>query len=331
MITFEYQIVRQDSKMFTSTYLKSHYSQLMAQHSDLTPLMFSTPLSSAPHLDYGMMGLTSISKPPVTPPVTASESTPSSSRRSLFGLAHSPLKEIEKEATSSSLMESVIETATNSPRKQRNVSTESKASSSRNLETAEVNLNAIPIPKHEIECDIETFLVDRIKNFFSKTGTNSDQKMEVQKEVNIFEGIPSFAVALRADRLKQIEQTNEKAKISVKYNELPYHSLMKRTFLGADDRTPKEEDRRKKNSQAALKSRAKNKIYAQKLEEEAFEAMKENFELKRKVAFLRAQVNSTLRKHGKKEVNFNELFENKVDQVLKIQPKQSELNCTESE
>ncbi|CRK93544.1 CLUMA_CG007077, isoform A [Clunio marinus] len=308
--------------MFSSNYLLDHYSKLVAQHPDL---MRSFPLPYDPLLHRDMMGLNTLSNSPVTPSVTSSvsasesESTSSSSRRSSFDFAHSPLKELEKEVTPSSLMESVIETATNSPRR---LSTEPEASSSRNLEIAEVNLNAMPIPKHEIECDIEIFL--RFK-------ADSDQKMEVQKEVNIFEGIPSFAVALRSDRLKQIEQTNEKAKIDVSFVKMPLDSPMIRTFPGADDRPKKEVDRRKKNSEAAFKSRAKNKIFAHKLEEEAFEAMRENFELKRKVAFLRAQVNFTLRKHGKKEVNFNELFENKIDQVLKIQPKQSPLALTQPE
>ncbi|CRK93472.1 CLUMA_CG007008, isoform A [Clunio marinus] len=270
-------------------------------------------------------------------------------------------------------------------------STEPKASSSRNLESAEVNLNAMSIPKHEIECDIETFLVHHTKNFFSKTGTSlksnyhkkfgfrqlietkdtelypsnprnttrqrtiadasnssvasvkeseksTDEESQlenppkrikldsgstqvtskqVQKEVNIFEGEATFHIVFRANRLKELKNTNEKSKIDVSSAQLPAFPLMRRTFPSLTERTEKEQKKRDKNTAAASKSRAKNKIYAQNLEEEAFEAMKENFELKRKVAFLRAQVNSTLKKHGKKEVNFNELYESYLEKMMK--------------
>lgn len=171
----------------------------------------------------------------------------------------------------------------------------------------------------ELQIDLkENDLVDT-----SKMKTKSDAEVEDNKttENNVAEPVVEIKEAdtykpafLRIERLKNIQ--NKKPKFNIDPVDLEYHSSMARQFPGSESRSEDQQMRRDKNTLAARISRTKNKAYEKILGDQSLEATTENINMKRRIACLRVYANSLMTMNNLDVVNFSEMWEENVRDIL---------------
>jgi hypothetical protein len=119
---------------------------------------------------------------------------------------------------------------------------------------------------------------------------------------------------LRVERIRNISKT--KPKFSVENLDLTYHSNMARNFPGSENRTNDQQAKREKGTLAARVSRTKHKAYEQMLEKQSINATKANITAKRQLACLRVYANALMEANGSEAVDFNELWEKYMKDIL---------------
>lgn len=143
-----------------------------------------------------------------------------------------------------------------------------------------------------------------------------NENFVAEPEVEIIEPVheKNKSTFLRIERLRSIQ--TKKPKFNIDPTDLEYHSSMARDFPGAEKRSEDQQMRRDKNTLAARISRIKNKAYEKLLTDQALAATAENINIKRRIACLRVYANSLMEMNELARVDFGEMWEDNVKDIL---------------